>query len=98
MGVVKMWRTTDGFIMNPDGVDVHVYQSNIQMEGFRKLVPGHKVLFHEVPTAKGLSATEVEVLEGTNMVVVGDIDKTIDNLIDNFSKEECEDIAEALVR
>jgi cold shock protein len=60
-GVVK-WFNPDkgyGFIARPDGEDVFVHFSAIQMEGYRSLDEGQLVEFDVTQGPKGLQAANV---------------------------------------
>jgi cold shock protein len=60
-GVVK-WFNPDkgyGFIARPDGEDVFVHFSSIQMDGFRSLDEGQMVEFEVLEGPKGLQAANV---------------------------------------
>ena len=60
-GVVK-WFNPDkgyGFIARPDGEDVFVHFSAIQMEGYRSLDEGQMVEFDVTQGPKGLQAANV---------------------------------------
>jgi cold shock protein len=60
-GVVK-WFNPDkgyGFIARPDGEDVFVHFSAIQMEGYRSLDEGQPVEFDVTQGPKGLQAANV---------------------------------------
>ncbi len=48
-----------GFIEGPDGHDIFVHFSDIQADGFRKLVEGETVGFELLEGQKGLRATNV---------------------------------------
>jgi cold shock protein len=64
-GVVK-WFNPDkgyGFIARPDGEDVFVHFSAIQMEGYRSLDEGQLVEFDVTQGPKGLQAANVRLLE-----------------------------------
>jgi CspA family cold shock protein len=63
-GVVK-WFNPDkgyGFIARPDGEDVFVHFSAIQMEGYRSLDEGQMVEFDVTQGPKGLQAANVRPL------------------------------------
>ena len=60
-GTVK-WFSNEkgfGFISRPDGDDVFVHHSAIQMEGYRTLTEGQKVEFDIVEGPKGKQAANV---------------------------------------
>jgi cold shock protein len=60
-GTVK-WFSNEkgyGFISRPDGDDVFVHHSAIQMEGYRSLAEGQKVEFEIVDGPKGKQASNV---------------------------------------
>ena len=58
-GTVKVFIRSKGygFIIAPDGREVMVHQSVIQMEGFRHLIEGEIVHYDFMATEKGLRAT-----------------------------------------
>jgi cold shock protein len=63
-GVIK-WFDPDkgyGFIARPDGEDVFVHFSAIQMEGYRSLDEGQLVEFDVTQGPKGLQAANVRPL------------------------------------
>ncbi len=63
-GTVK-WFSAEkgyGFIERPEGEDCFVHFSEIQTEGFRTLTEGQAVRFEITEGAKGLQATNVEVI------------------------------------
>jgi CspA family cold shock protein len=55
-----------GFIIHPDGRDVFVHFSSIQVDGFKVLKDGEEVEFDEVVGPKGLSAARVRRLSHTS--------------------------------
>ena len=60
-GTVK-WFSNEkgfGFISRPDGDDVFVHHTAIQMEGYRTLTEGQKVEFDVVDGPKGKQAANV---------------------------------------
>ena len=60
-GTVK-WFSNEkgfGFISRPDGDDVFVHHTAIQMEGYRTLTEGQKVEFDIVEGPKGKQAANV---------------------------------------
>ena len=63
-GVVKWFNQAKGFgfLLVPDGEDVFVHFSEIQMEGFRTLWEGQRVEFTIERGPKGLQATQVVTL------------------------------------
>lgn len=63
-GVVKWFNVVKGygFIGQPEGEDVFVHFSAIQMNGFRKLKEGQKVEFELQAGPKGLHALDVRPL------------------------------------
>ncbi len=48
-----------GFILRPNGEEVFVHYSNIEMEGYRKIEEGAEVEFELKEAPKGLQAIEV---------------------------------------
>ena len=48
-----------GFITDAEGKDYFVHQSNIVMDGFRRLSEGQEVSFKVKESEKGLEAVEV---------------------------------------
>lgn len=48
-----------GFIENDEGKDVFVHHSDISGDGFKTLSEGQEVTFEQVPSDKGLKATNV---------------------------------------
>ncbi|MEX0994640.1 MAG: cold-shock protein [Balneolaceae bacterium] len=65
VGTVKWFHNGKGygFITRDGGEDVFVHYSEIQDEGFKKLVEGQKVEFTVEEGEKGLHATEVIALQ-----------------------------------
>lgn len=64
-GTVK-WFSPEkgyGFIEQPEGEDLFVHFSEIQMEGFKTLVEGQAVRFDIVQGPKGLQAANVSPLK-----------------------------------
>ena len=63
-GHVKWFDKTKGFgfIEQEDGDDVFVHFSEIQSEGFKVLIEGQAVRFSIQQGAKGLQASNVEVI------------------------------------
>ena len=63
-GHVKWFDKTKGFgfIEQEDGDDVFVHFSEIQSEGFKVLIEGQAVRFSVQQGAKGLQASNVEVI------------------------------------
>jgi CspA family cold shock protein len=64
-GIVKWFNATKGygFIQRPQGEDLFVHQTAIQVEGFRTLAEGQKVEFSVTKGPKGLQATNVIPLQ-----------------------------------
>ena len=64
IGHVKWFDKTKGFgfIEQEDGDDVFVHFSEIQSEGFKVLIEGQAVRFSVQQGAKGLQASNVEVI------------------------------------
>jgi|TARA_B110001454_G_C12547609_1_gene362177 CspA family cold shock protein len=64
IGHVKWFDKTKGFgfIEQEDGDDVFVHFSEIQSEGFKVLIEGQAVRFSIQQGAKGLQASNVEVI------------------------------------
>ena len=64
VGKVKWFDTRKGwgFIEQENGEDVFVHYSNIQGDGFRKLVDGEEVEFELVQGQKGLHAENVHTV------------------------------------
>lgn len=60
-GVVKWFSKPKGYghLVAPDGADVFVHHTVIQMEGYRALEPGQRVRYREAEGAKGRYAVEV---------------------------------------
>lgn len=60
-GTVKWFNTSKGFgfIARPDGKDVFVHYSAINMDGFKNLAEGQEVEFEVVQTPKGEQAENV---------------------------------------
>ena len=61
VGVVKTFNDEDGygFIETDEGDSVFVHHSSIEMEGFRSLSPGARVLFEIVVGKLGPEAKQV---------------------------------------
>lgn len=64
VGVVRSFDDEDGygFIETDDGEHVFVHHSSIEMEGFRTLSPGAKVLFDIFVGKRGAEAQNVRKL------------------------------------
>jgi cold shock protein len=64
-GTVKWFNASKGygFITRPDGPDIFVHYSAIEMEGFRNLEPGQQVEFTIEKGPKGLQAAKVKVTQ-----------------------------------
>ena len=64
IGHVKWFDKTKGFgfIEQEDGDDVFLHFSEIQSEGFKVLIEGQAVRFSIQQGAKGLQASNVEVI------------------------------------
>jgi cold shock protein len=62
IGTVKWFNDAKGygFIEHPDGKDLFVHFSSIQMEGFKTLVQGEQVEFDLVDGPKGPAAENVK--------------------------------------
>lgn len=60
-GTVKWFNTSKGFgfITRPEGKDVFVHYSAINMEGFKNLAEGQEVEYDVVQTPKGEQAENV---------------------------------------
>ena len=58
-GRVTEWKDNYGFIRCTDGRILFVHFSSIGASGFRTLVPGDRVAFEIVQTAKGPQAVNV---------------------------------------
>ncbi len=60
-GTVKWFSAPKGygFILRPNGEEVFVHYSNIEMEGYRKIEEGAEVEFELKEGPKGLQALEV---------------------------------------
>jgi cold shock protein len=66
LGTVKWFNDTKGFgFITPDDEDgdLFVHHSAIDMQGFRSLKEGQRVLFEAVQGPKGLQATNVRAAE-----------------------------------
>jgi CspA family cold shock protein len=65
LGTVKWFHNGKGygFITREDGEDIFVHFSEIQSDGFRKLLEGQQVEFTLSQGDKGLHATEVIALQ-----------------------------------
>lgn len=61
-GKVKWFNGSKGygFIEQPDGSDVFVHFSSIDMEGFKTLIEGQEVEFQVKSTENGVQATNVQ--------------------------------------
>ena len=61
IGTVKWFNDAKGygFISRPDGPDVFVHHTAIQMDGFRTLKEGERVEFDVTQGPKGLQAANV---------------------------------------
>lgn len=61
VGKVKWFNDAKGygFIQTPDGKDVFVHYSVIDMDGYKSLAEGQQVEFETTEGAKGLQATRV---------------------------------------
>jgi CspA family cold shock protein len=70
VGTVKWFDSKKGFgfILNPQGKDVFVHFSAIQLEGFRTLCEDQRVEYEEHETPKGLLAKDVRVLVDAKVV------------------------------
>lgn len=67
IGAVKSWFDVKGYgFIVQEGVrgDIFVHHSEIRMEGRRSLNPGQLVRFNVERRDKGLTATDVEPVEG----------------------------------
>lgn len=53
-----------GFIKGNDQLSYFVHHTNILMSGYRYLTENQKVEFKPLQSAKGLEATEVQILRG----------------------------------
>ena len=64
-GVVKWFNDSKGFgfIQSDDGQDGFVHQSEIQMDGYRRLDEGARVEFGVAQGPKGLKATAVKLVQ-----------------------------------
>lgn len=64
-GVVKWFSANKGygFIGRPDGEDLFVHFTAIDMDGYRRLQQGQKVEFSIEQGPKGLQAAGVKVIE-----------------------------------
>lgn len=64
-GTVKWFKNAKGygFAVNQDGKDVFLHHNEIVGEGFKTLATGQQITFTEIETEKGLSATEVKLVE-----------------------------------
>lgn len=64
-GTVKWFNDEKGygFISRDKGEDVFVHHSDIQMEGYRTLNEGDKVVFDAVQSSKGTRARNVTLEE-----------------------------------
>ena len=62
VGKVKWFndRKGYGFIISPDGKDVFVHFSEIQMDGFKTLKENQEVEYEEVVVQKGPQASKVK--------------------------------------
>ena len=60
-GTVKFFNSKKGygFITDESGNDIFVHHSNIQMDGYRKLLSGHNVTFDKESSDKGDIAVNV---------------------------------------
>lgn len=64
-GTVKMFNSTKGFgFISPDngGEELFVHFKEIQMDGYKKLLEGQRVSYVAVKGAKGMQATNVQLL------------------------------------
>jgi len=66
VGTVKWFNKKRGygFIVNPEGKEVFVHHTKIEMDGFRELREGEKVEYEQATTPKGVSAFHVRPLRG----------------------------------
>ncbi|QDV90973.1 putative cold shock protein A [Phycisphaerae bacterium RAS2] len=64
-GTVKWFNDSKGFgfIATDDGQDVFVHQSEIKMDGYRRLDEGARVEFEVTQGPKGMKATEVKLVQ-----------------------------------
>lgn len=65
-GTVKFFNSKKGFgFITPDegGDDLFVHFSELQMDGFKKLIEGQRVTYVSAKGAKGDQATGVKILE-----------------------------------
>ncbi|GJQ26787.1 MAG: cold-shock protein [Phycisphaerae bacterium] len=64
-GTVKWFNDSKGFgfIATDDGQDVFVHQSEIKMDGYRRLDEGARVEFEVTQGPKGMKATEVKLVK-----------------------------------
>lgn len=64
-GTVKWFNNEKGFgfIVNEQNKDIFVHFTGIEMEGFKYLNAGQKVVFKESANSRGPQATNVKVIE-----------------------------------
>ena len=64
-GTVKWFKNDKGFgfAVNAEGEDVFLHHREMTGEGLKTLATGQKVTFIQIQTEKGLSATEVKLVE-----------------------------------
>lgn len=63
-GIVKWFdpKKGFGFLVNPEGEDVFVHYSNIEIDGFRCLRTGQEVVYEEFTSDKGLQGKKVRIV------------------------------------
>jgi len=67
-GTVKSWFDGKGFgfiVQERGTLDIFVHHTQIRMEGRRALNPGQQVRFRMEQREKGLTAFDVELVEGS---------------------------------
>jgi CspA family cold shock protein len=81
-GVVKFFSGSYGFILSDDdSKDVFFHWSNIEMEGFKFIYEGERVLFHQVNRYRGLAATRVVKLKRRRKIKKKEEEKCLQKIL-----------------
>lgn len=65
-GTVKWFNNSKGYgfiVEDGDSEDLFAHFSSIQMEGYKTLKAGQKVIFEKQPSGKGIHAVNISALE-----------------------------------
>jgi CspA family cold shock protein len=83
-GRVKWFNDSKGygFIEQPDGEDVFVHFSAINMDGFKTLAEGEEVDFEVRETDKGLQAANVQ--RGAEEAAAAPIEEPAAEIVENY--------------